>query len=114
MPHLTMVSLALESNILDVPQALQSLDTISELATKLGDPSIVLLSGVLRLRALVLAERWPDVLPVLTSLENLLQLDFSETKTEAEGRAPGKEDQQLWSKSHISEVKPRSTAGKPG
>ncbi|KZS93486.1 hypothetical protein SISNIDRAFT_485730 [Sistotremastrum niveocremeum HHB9708] len=75
MPHLSLISLALSSNPPDIPQALQSTATLSELAVKLKDQPILLLSNVIRLRILMKGEQWTDVPESLQQVETLLRFE---------------------------------------
>ncbi|KAF8589090.1 hypothetical protein K439DRAFT_1333586 [Ramaria rubella] len=95
--HLTLVSLALASNPVDIPSALHSLAAIQSLAEKWKHPEVHLLAQVrvasslpftllkssvpqvIKLRALISALRWADVFPLLETLEPMFGLSFPDT-----------------------------------
>lgn len=91
--HLTLVSLALSANPVDLPSALHSLDAIQSLADRWMHAEVGLLAQVhrqltcscslakvvlqvIKLRALVSALRWTEAFPLLDALEPALDLEF--------------------------------------
>ncbi|KAF8531321.1 hypothetical protein JB92DRAFT_2691954 [Gautieria morchelliformis] len=76
--HLTLVSLALSANPVDIPSALHSLAAIQTLADRWKHSDVGLLAQVIKLRALVSALRWTEVFPLLDTLEPVFGVTFPE------------------------------------